>query len=107
MFTKTDANGFSLEIQSVLKKLFNNENIDFLNQSTTNENKLYTMISSVVPCVCIGETKEGSLFIIIEPLVDDLPDLNSTLDVFNEIIANWLSLYNECVHKRRREVHPE
>lgn len=105
LFTTSDTSGFSLEIQSVMKKLFNNENTDFLIQNISNDNKFYTMILSIIPCVCSGERKEGINFIIIEPTSEELPDLNSTLDIFNRIIANWLSLYQECVFRKAGIAH--
>lgn len=58
------------------------------------------MISSIIPCVCTGENQDGVLFIIIEPLENDLPDFMSTIDIFNRIITNWLSCYKKCLQNK-------
>ena len=98
LYSQKNISGISLEIQSVITKSFNNNK--YVKELITIDNKQLTMLSSIIPCVCSGEGQDGVLFIIYEPIELEISDIKSTLDIFNRIITNWLSLFKECVFKK-------
>ena len=100
LYSQQNLKGISLEIQSVILKSYNNNK--YIEQLITVEDRKLTMLSSIIPCVCSGKGQDGILFIISEPIELEISDIESTLDIFNRIITNWLSLFKECVFNKVR-----
>jgi len=87
-----------LEIQNILVSSRNNNRFEQKNININND--IFTIISSPIPLVCNDNYPDG-LFIIIGQNIDNLPnDTGEIFKIFNRILANWISKYNECVHSR-------
>jgi len=98
LYSQKNIKGISLEIQSVILKSYNNN--QYIEELITIGDKKLTMLSSIIPCVCSGKGQDGVLFIICEPIELKISDVESTLDIFNRIITNWLSLFKNCVFRK-------
>jgi len=89
-----DASGIRFELRNALHWTLNHR--EFHASTFCHEESEYTIITSPIPQVCEGEWLTGVLFIVVEQL-DTLPeDLDRILLIFNRILGNWLSRYDEC-----------
>jgi hypothetical protein len=86
------------EIQNILRLSKNNNRFEKGNFTFNGE--LFTLLSTPIPIVCDDNYPDG-LFIVIGKNIDTYP--NDTVEIFrifNRILANWISKYNECVYSR-------
>lgn len=87
-----------LEFQNILKTSLHNNRFhkDFININDTN----YMTICSPIPVVCDENDVDG-LFFVIGKEIEEIPnDIDEVLKIFNRVIANWISKYNDCVNSR-------
>ncbi|MFZ4107345.1 hypothetical protein [Flavobacterium sp.] len=86
------------EIQNILRLSKNNNR--FEKGSFTFNGEQYSLFSTPIPIVCNDNYADG-LFIVICKSIDTFPnDTEEIFRIFNRILANWISKYNECVYSR-------
>lgn len=89
-----EVTGIQFELRNALQWAYNHDK--FFTDTILHEEREYTIVASPVPQVCEGEQAIGVLFIIAEKLCELPEGLDKTLLIFNRILANWLSKYNDC-----------
>lgn len=89
--------GVDLEIQTAIRKSFNNH--EFVQANFLYEAETLTIICSPMPFAC-NEDLLGVFFIISKELERVPEDLPVTLKIFNRMISNWIYRYNECINSR-------
>ncbi len=93
----TEVNGPSFEVQSALKRSFNN--LRFFKHQFSIEEQSYSIITAEILEVCSDDNASGVLFIIGKNDFSYPADLPEVLKIFNRIVANYVSRYNDCLKK--------
>jgi hypothetical protein len=93
LMVNIDATGIQFELRNALQWTYNHNR--FFTDTFHYEGHDYTIVASV-PQVCEGNLPIGVLFITAEKLCTLPEGLDRTLLIFNRILANWLSKYNDC-----------
>ncbi|WP_159451961.1 hypothetical protein, partial [Hymenobacter roseosalivarius] len=99
-FYNNNAEGVEYELQSIIKKSFNNKS--FVNQNFINKEANYSVFCIDIPLACDLESKLGVLFIISRQVENYPSELASVLSTFTRITSNWVARYDECVYNRSR-----
>lgn len=89
--------GSAYEIKTAIKRT--HVNASFSTHSFIHKGEQYGIICSQVPQVCSDEHLDGVLFIIHKGALKYPPDLPEVLYIFNRIITNYISKYNDCIFK--------
>jgi len=99
------AEGISFDLRTSLQ--WTNNHRKFRVTTLEHDGGQFTMITSPIPQVCEGEWLTGVLFIVGGKL-DALPeDLERILLIFNRVLANWLSKYDDCNRNKLRSRIPD
>lgn len=87
-----------LEFQNILKTSLQNNRFhkDFLSIEDTQ----YIIICSPIPVVCDENDVDGLFFVIGKDMEEIPNDIDEVFKIFNRVIANWISKYNDCVNSR-------
>lgn len=93
-----DLKGIELEVQSKIKKSFQNGISEV--STLTDKNKNYIMVCSNIAEACDTNSPLGTLVIISNSKENVFTDSMSLLEILNRIASNWISKYNECVIKK-------
>ena len=100
-----EAEGISFDLRTAL--LWTNNHRKFRVAALKQEGSEFTIVTSPIPQVCEGEWLTGVLFIVSGKL-DALPeDLERILLIFNRVLANWLSKYDDCNRNKLRSRIPD
>lgn len=94
--------GASFHIQKQMQDSFNNES--FVINDIIIGNKNYSLITSNIPTVC-EDGSYGVVFILCEELTKTPEDSEAVFKIFNRLLCNWMSRYNECIEKRRTHLN--
>ncbi len=95
-----DAEGISFDLRTAL--LWTNNHRQFRATTLDHAGSQFTMVTSPIPQVCEGAYLTGVLFMIGSKM-DELPeDLERILLIFNRVLANWLSKYDDCNRNKLR-----
>lgn len=94
LLENNDVQGESLEIQSTIRRSFNNN--QFFRHNFVSEGNNFTIICSEIPEVC-SEDPTGVMFVIVKAdcvCPDDLPYI---FKIFNRLTSNYVYKYNDCI----------
>ncbi|AFU67254.1 hypothetical protein P700755_000200 [Psychroflexus torquis ATCC 700755] len=98
LLERTDLKSEKQEIQNILRLSINNNR--FENGKFKINGEEYYLLSSTIPIVCDDDHPDG-LFIVIGKDLGNVPnDIEEIFRIFNRVLANWISKYNECVYSR-------
>lgn len=89
--------GEKLDVHIQVKKTFNN--FQFYNEKIRIKGHAYQLITVPIPFVCFDDA-QGSVLIVCNSKVNVPPDIEDYLLIFNRIVANWLSKYEDCIQNR-------
>ncbi len=88
-------NGSSYEIQSTIKRAFNNLHFD--KHNFIEKGNSYTIICLEILEVCSDDYVNGVMFIIYNGTLTLPNDISDILKIFNRVTANYTSKYNSCI----------
>lgn len=98
LLERTDLISEKQQIQNILRLSLNNNR--FENGKFQIQGEDFHLLSSTIPIVCNDEYPDG-LFIVIGKDLNSVPnDIEEIFRIFNRVLANWISKYNECVYNR-------
>ncbi|WP_421824191.1 hypothetical protein [Flagellimonas oceanensis] len=98
LLERNDLKSEKQEIQNILRLSLNNNR--FEKGKFQIEVEDFHLLSSTIPIVCDDEHPDG-LFIVIGRDLKSIPnDTEEIFRIFNRVLANWISKYNECVYSR-------
>lgn len=98
LLERTDLKSEKQEIQNILRLSLNNNR--FEKGKFKVENEEFYLLSTTIPIVCDDNHPYG-LFIVIGENLENIPnDIEEIFRIFNRVLANWISKYNECVYSR-------
>ena len=98
LLERSDLKSEKQEIQNILRLSLNNNRFGKGKFQIGDEE--FHLLSSTIPIVCDDEHPDG-LFMVVGKDLDYIPnDTEEIFRIFNRVLANWISKYNECVHNR-------